>query len=1207
LPQTATCTIVVNYNPTTIATHTDAIEIDFNNGLIAQQSTRALTGIGVAPANITITDGATYDFGTVATGGTAQKIFTVTNAGSFTASSMVGTGLTAPFAFKGGTYPGTGGNCGATLNPAATCTIVVTYSPTATGTQSDAIDMDYYDGAGNQTSSRAVQGTGAAPATLTISDGPGFNYGTVANGSSTDKSFTITNSGGVTASGISGGGLAAPFSFKGGSYPGTGGTCAATLASTASCTVTVTYNPTANGNQTDAVEVAYNDGVTGQSVSRSIEGTAVAPASITISDGPTFNFGGVANGSSNDKTFTLTNSGAFTAASMTGTGLAAPYTFKGGGGYPGSGGTCSTTLNAAATCTIVVTFAPTISATHNDTIDIGFNNGATTQTSSRDVTGISAPPAVLAISDGATFDFQTRATGSSTDKSFTISNTGGVDATSVTGTGLAAPFTFKGGSYPGTGGTCATTIASAATCTIIVTYAPVGTGAHSDAIDIGYNDGVTGQTSSRPLTGTGAAPASLAVSDGATYDFGSIANGGTTDKTFTITNSGGVPATSVSGGGLASPFSFKGGGFPGTGGTCTATLAGPGTCTIVVTFAPTIAGLQNDTIDITFHNGVAAAQTASRDVIGTGVTPAILTFSDGPTFSYGAVVATGSSDKTFTVTNSGSLPATAMSGTGLAAPFTFKGGSYPGSGGTCSTSLNASTACTVVVTFNPSVTGPAGDTIELGYNDGAQAQNATRGVQGTGATPASITISNGTTYNFGTVAQGSSTDMTFTLTNGGGVPASSMAGTGLAAPYTFKGGSYPGTAGTCAGTLAAAATCTIVVNYNPSTINTHNDTIEIDYNNGLIAQQSTRAMTGTAVAPASITISDGATYDFGTLATGATRDKTLTLTNAGSFTASSISGAGLAAPFTFKGAGFPGTGGTCTATLNAAATCTVVVVYAPTATGTQSDTVEISYYDGAAPQQSDRALQGTGAAPASLSISDGATFSFGTVAQGSSTDKAFTITNSGGVPATGISGSGLAAPYSFKGGGYPGTGGTCTGTLAGGASTCTIVVTYNPSTATTHNATVYIDYTDGVIAQTNFARDDRHGRRTGEYHDHRRSDLQLRRESQWQRDRENVHADQRRCVCGLKHGWIGPSRSVHFQRHDLSRNWRFVFDDAGAGRNLHDRGGLRSDRNGHTQRHDRHWLQQWCFGAKFTARHHGNQRSAGDPRDQRWSDVRLRS
>ncbi|HMN68446.1 MAG TPA: hypothetical protein PKC28_07890, partial [Bdellovibrionales bacterium] len=79
---------------------------------------------------------------------------------------------------------------------------------------------------------------------------------------------------------------------------------------------------------------------------------------------------------------------------------------------------------------------------------------------------------------------------------------------------------------------------------------------------------------------------------------------------------------------------------------------------------------------------------------GTAVPPALLGISDGPSYDYGTIPATATVDKVLTVTNSGSLAATTVAGSGLAAPFTFKGGAYPGTGGTCGGSLNAGANCT---------------------------------------------------------------------------------------------------------------------------------------------------------------------------------------------------------------------------------------------------------------------------------------------------------------------------------------------------------------------------------------------------------------------------------------------------------------------------------------------------------------------------------
>ena len=83
--------------------------------------------------------------------GTVQeKTFTVTNSGGVSAASASGSGLSLPFKFKGGSYPGTGGTCGTTI-VVGTCTVVVEYNPTVTGSHSDTFNLDYYDGATNQT------------------------------------------------------------------------------------------------------------------------------------------------------------------------------------------------------------------------------------------------------------------------------------------------------------------------------------------------------------------------------------------------------------------------------------------------------------------------------------------------------------------------------------------------------------------------------------------------------------------------------------------------------------------------------------------------------------------------------------------------------------------------------------------------------------------------------------------------------------------------------------------------------------------------------------------------------------------------------------------------------------------------------------------------------------------------------------------------
>lgn len=110
--------------------------------------------------------------------------------------------------------------------------------------------------------------------------------------------------------------------------------------------------------------------------------------------------------------------------------------------------------------------------------------------------------------------------------------------------------------------------------------------------------------------------ATLAFADTSTHDFGSISTGGSADVTMVINKTGVANATSVTEISLAAPFAFKGGAFPGTGGTCTTTISA--TCTIVVTFTPTSGVVSNDFVQLQYNNGTATVST-SRAITGTGV------------------------------------------------------------------------------------------------------------------------------------------------------------------------------------------------------------------------------------------------------------------------------------------------------------------------------------------------------------------------------------------------------------------------------------------------------------------------------------------------------------------------------------------------------------------------------------------------------------
>ncbi len=1053
------CTIVVTYSPVVVGSDSAPLTITYvANGTTY---TSSITLTGYTQAILTISDGPTYDYGIKAVGSVTDKVLTVSRAaGGASATNLGAPVLASPFSFKGGSYPGTGGSCSGTLaNTVTSCTIVVTYNPLTLAPHATTLTLFYNDGISNTSTTRDLAGTGVPPAVLTVSDvapPSSYDFGTRAVGAIVSKTFTVTySSGGVPATNLGGSGLSGNFVFRGGSYPGTGGTCSTTLSS-GSCTIVIEFRPQSVATHNGTMVFSYFDGAFPQTVSRNVTGIGVPPAVLAVS--PTnhdFGLVRVNPATTADQTFTVTHvSGGVSATGLGVSNFISQFRFAGGGTFPG-GGTCTTTVNIGASCTIILRYAPNATGTYTRGLLFNYNDGAFAQSITVTVTGTTEAGLNIA---GITYG--SRVTGTSLTGTHTVAYTGGLPATAIVPGSLTAPFSWAGGTYPGTGGTCGNPIT--ATCTVRVTFSPTMNGVFNDTISLQYNDGFATQTATRAVTGTGVAATVLSVSDAAPspYDYGNVVTTTTATKTYTVTfvsgtlNATGLAVTNLS----TAPFTVTPS-FPG-GGTCTTTLSSAtGSCTFIVRYSPTTATTSNRTWTFTYFDG-GNTQTITRLSTGTGILPATLTVSDSGTYNFGNVATGSTADKTYTVTySSGGATATSLGITGLAAPYNFKGGTYPGTGGNCGATLSSG-SCTVVLTYSPVSVGVSNNTFTFSYNNGASTQNIARSM--TGNTEGQLTISDGPTYDFGSRATGSTTQNTFTVTYTGGATVTGMSDVGLSAPFSFAGGTYPGTGGTC-GTTLSSGTCTIVVHYMPTTVATHNGTLQINYNDGFGAASATRPVTGTGISPAVLTFSPSTQYDFGTHATSEPVDATFTINKSGTATATSMSGAALSAPYAFKGGTYPGTGGTCGATLSSGS-CTIVVTYTPNSVATHNATVSVNYNDGASAQIASRNLTGTGAAWAYISLSDGPTYNFGTRTLGSTTDKTFVVTNSGSVTATSVSGIGLVAPFSFKGGAYPGTGGSCTASLLVGS--CTIVVSFRPTVSGAASGTIQIVYNNSNSTQT---------------------------------------------------------------------------------------------------------------------------------------------
>ncbi|MBK8480370.1 MAG: choice-of-anchor D domain-containing protein [Proteobacteria bacterium] len=1077
----ASCTIVLSYHPSASGEVSSAVSLSYHDGVEAKAAALQLRGAATAAAFLVLSDGPTYDFGTIALSSARAHAFTLRNSGAVAATGMLPGSIDAPFELSGG-YPGVGGDCGTTLAPAASCTLVVAFAPTENGGASSTLTLVYYDGAATQEATRALAGSGTTGAALSFEAAPTYDFGRQSVGASSEVALTLTNSGALATDGAleSATTLSKGFAFKGGAFPGSGGTCGPALGAGASCTVVVTFAPAGNGPAKARMVVVDGVGGDPNHAELALEGLGVAPAALSISDGPSHDFGDRTVGTSTRRQLSISNKGGVTATAISVSGLTAPFAAV--------GGSCGATLDPSASCTISVDYQPAAPGEHADAVLLDFNDGAAMQRVTRELTGRALAPSILTISDGPTLEFGARATGSVSEATLTVTNSGASAATSLSAAALAGPFSFKGGAYPGTGGTCAEALAPGSGCLLVVAFAPTSVGLGSASLVIDYNDGAAAGRAERALSGTGLSPARLELAPAGALDFGTVVVGSMRLASYFVRNSGGVAATDVALSGVTGPFSASAT-------TCAPALAPGASCDISVTFAAPVAfGAATGELVVEYGDGVATRTT--RGVLkGVAAAPALLALSDGPTFDFGTVGLGAGAQHIFTVTNTGGVSPAGLAALSLTAPFAFSGGAFPGVGGSCGFGLAPGASCTVVVTFTPTVAGPATDNLALVYHDGARDTAAARALRAVATQQAALTISDypqeyyqqyglqpdGAVHDYGRSGVGRAAQHVFVVTNTGAVAATALSAATLDSGFSFAGGgSFPGQGGSCAGTLAVGASCTVAVAFSPPAAEPYTSQLALDYHDGVATVTATRALAGEGVTTAVLTLSDfegrvrlGPAYDYGTQGIGSATSHAFYLENQGGAPATGL-GARLSAAFALRGAGFPGAGGSCGATLAPGEACELIVDFEPTAEGLQSGALAVDYHDGVEAQVATRALAGAGTAQALVRVAEEhgsplpVAFDFGVVGVGRQVVRRFVLFNVGAEKAEGVwanpSGAAFAVhqadPDPSGGGGSPDDPPACSGELEPRAK-CSIWVAFAPTADGTQQGRVIATYFRG--------------------------------------------------------------------------------------------------------------------------------------------------
>jgi hypothetical protein len=449
------------------------------------------------------------NFGSVATGATsAPQTVTVSNpTGSAAAvSSITATGDYAQ-----------ANNCGSSIPANGSCTVNVTFSPTASGARGGALTVN----AGGVTNTVSLSGTGTAPGPVLNANPGGLSFAaTVVGSTSAAQAVTVTNSGTSTAtvSGVT----------ASGDYSQTNN--CTTIAVNASCTVNVTFKPTAGGTRNGTLTVTSdaNNGPTtvglsgtgtdsttniaaGRPASASSSNGTYVPANLTDADASTYwesatgfpQWAQVDLGQSysvgkvvlklppatawSTRNETLSLQGSTDGTAFSTIAASAAYTFD-----PATGNTVTITFNAATARYVRASF----------TANSGWNAA---QLSDFEVFPAGGGPSSATLSTSPS---------SLTYPSQPLNTTTAAQNVTVTNTGTAAASVSgvtTSGDYSQTN-TCGTSIAAGATCTVSVKFTPVASGTRTGNLTI------TSSASNSPttvaLTGTGAGAVSTNLAAG---------------------------------------------------------------------------------------------------------------------------------------------------------------------------------------------------------------------------------------------------------------------------------------------------------------------------------------------------------------------------------------------------------------------------------------------------------------------------------------------------------------------------------------------------------------------------------------------------------------------------------------------------------------------------------------------------------------------
>jgi hypothetical protein len=439
-----------------------------------------VTGVNASPTALT--------FGPQVTGSTsAAQSVTVSNPTSAAASvSSISTS---------GAFAQTN-NCGSSIAAGGSCTVNVTFSPTATGTATGSLTIN----AGGVTNTVSLTGTGTAPGPVLSASPASLSFpATLVGSSPATQTVTVTNSG-TTAATVSSVATTGAFSQT--------NNCTS-IAVNGSCTVTVKFTPTAGGTNSGTLTVNSNAnnnpltvGLSGSGITSTTNIALNQPATASssyetyvasnVTDGNTSSYWESTDGAGYPQTISVNlgstqSIGSITldlppsSAWSTRTETLSVLGSTNGSSYSQIVGSAGYTFNPSTGNTVTISLPSGTSAQYVELSFTGNTGWSAAQLSEFEVFpgggGGGTPPSsspLTASPSSASFGNETVGS-TSAAQTVTISNPNS-SAVSVSSVSASGPFSQTN--------TCGTSIAANGSCTASVTFTPTAAGSASGTLSV---------------------------------------------------------------------------------------------------------------------------------------------------------------------------------------------------------------------------------------------------------------------------------------------------------------------------------------------------------------------------------------------------------------------------------------------------------------------------------------------------------------------------------------------------------------------------------------------------------------------------------------------------------------------------------------------------------------------------------------------------